>query len=256
MLKFACVCAVAALAAASLTVLGAPAGGGAAAGGGRAGGRGRGAGGNEFGAFGPTARGPAPTITVPATPTTRPDDEGFIRRWCVLDPIPAEGVTQTQFRDTIGKKYFDNQMTVIPKDGDKVTVNGIELKWHACDTSKYNLNLFHLTYAQNQSTAGVFWWVVTVVNAPEEMKDVRLAIGSNDASVWWVNGEEVIGIYGNRMDIPDDGVSKKITLKKGPNVIRGAVANQMGPTDFCARFLDAEDKPITKFTVSLTVDGK
>jgi len=29
-----------------------------------------------------------------------------------------------------------------------------------------------------------------------EMRDVRLSIGSNAASVWWVNGKEVIGIYG------------------------------------------------------------
>ena len=33
------------------------------------------------------ARGPAPTITRPATPTKAPDAEGFIRRWLVLEPI-------------------------------------------------------------------------------------------------------------------------------------------------------------------------
>jgi len=27
---------------------------------------------------------------------------------------------------------------------------------------------------------------------------VRLAIGSNAASVWWISGKEVIGIYGDR----------------------------------------------------------
>ena len=47
---------------------------------------------------------------------------------------------------------------------------------------------------------------------------MRLAIGSNAASVWWVNGKEVIGIYGDRQTVVDDGVSKRLTLKKGPNV--------------------------------------
>ena len=67
---------------------------------------------------------------------------------------------------------------------------------------------------------------MTIVNCPEEMRDVRLAIGSNAASVWWVNGQEVIGIYGDRQTVIDDGVSKKLTLKKGPNVIRCAVHNR------------------------------
>jgi hypothetical protein len=83
------------------------------------------------------------------------------------------------------------------------------------------------------------------------MPNVRLAIGSNAASVWWVNGQEVIGIYGDRQTVVDDGVSKRITLKKGPNIVRVAVVNNGGATDFCARFLDADDKPITNLTLSV-----
>ena len=47
------------------------------------------------------------------------------------------------------------------------------------------------------------------------MPDVRLAIGSNAASVWWVNGKEVIGIYNDRQTVIDDGVSRRLTLQKG-----------------------------------------
>ena len=79
---------------------------------------------------------------------------------------------------------------------------------------------------------------------------MRLAIGSNAASVWWVNGKEVIGIYGDRQTVIDDGVSKRLTLKKGPNIVRAAIVNGGGATDFCARFLDADDKPLKGFTVS------
>jgi hypothetical protein len=76
------------------------------------------------------------------------------------------------------------------------------------------------------------------------MSGVRLAIGSNAASVWWVNGQEVIGIYGDRQTVIDDGVSKRLTLKKGPNIVRAAIINGGGATDFCARFLDANDQPL------------
>ena len=78
------------------------------------------------------------------------------------------------------------------------------------------------------------------------------AIGSNAASVWWVNGKEVIGIYGDRQTVIDDGVSKRFTLQKGPNVVRAAVFNGGGATDFCARFRDPEDKPIKGIAATLS----
>ena len=84
------------------------------------------------------------------------------------------------------------------------------------------------------------------------MAGVRLAIGSNAASVWWLNGQEVIGLYNDRQAVIDDGVSKRLTLSKGSNVIRAAVVNGGGATDFCARFLDAEDNPIREIAVRLS----
>jgi hypothetical protein len=43
--------------------------------------------------------------------------------------------------------------------------------------------------------------------------------------VWWVNGKEVIGIYGDRQTVIDDCVSKRLTLNKGANIVRAAVIN-------------------------------
>src|SRR4029450_8290356 len=101
-------------------------------------------------------------------------------------------------------------------------------------------------------TSNVLFWVVTVVSAPCEMRGVRLAIGSNAASVWWVNGKEVIDIYNERQTVIDDGVSKRLTLKQGPNATRAVTASAGGHPDFCARFLDAQDRPLKGITVSLT----
>lgn len=202
---------------------------------------------------GDAADGPAPTTLVrPTTAEKAPDSEGFIQRWLILEPIRVNSeVTDRAIQAVVKAEYFPNQLAVIPHDGDKVKVNGTELTWHAEDTINYNVNLYHFGYLLNKPTSGVLFWAVTIVNCPEEMKDVRLAIGSNDASVWWVNGEEVIGIYGDRQTTIDDGVSKKLTLKKGPNVIRCAIHNRGGATDFCARLLDADGKPLKNFTVSV-----
>jgi len=196
-------------------------------------------------------RGPAPTLMRPATPTKAPDEEGFIRRWLILEPIGANGLTDSAVQATVKKEYFLNQFTVIPHDGDKVNVEGSDLTWHAVDSKLYNVNLYHFAYALGKPTSNVLFWAVTVVDCLHELRDVRLAIGSNAASVWWVNGKEVIGIYGDRQSVIDDGVSKHITLKKGTNVVRCAVVNGGGATDFCARFLDKNDAPVKNFIVDL-----
>jgi hypothetical protein len=199
-----------------------------------------------------TGRGPAPTLAAPKSPAKAPGGEGFLQRWLILEPIPMKGqLTDTAVQTAVKTDYFPNQLTVMPQHADKVDVGGSELRWHAVDTNGYNVNLYHFAYALGKPTSNVLFWAVTVVNSPREMPDIRLAIGSNSASVWWVNGKEVIGIYNDRQTVIDDGVSRRLTLQKGPNIVRAAIINGGGATDFCARFLDREYRPIKDITVSL-----
>ena len=198
-------------------------------------------------------RRPAASLTRPATPAKAPTADGFLQRWLVLEPIRVAGqLTESAVQTVVKIEHFPNQLTSIPRHGETVTVGGTELAWHAVDTVGYNVNLFHFAHALNKPTSNVLFWAVTIVHAPRDLSGVRLAIGSNAASVWWVNGAEVIGIYNDRQTVIDDGVSRRLTLKKGPNVIRAAIVNAGGATDFCARFLDGEDRPITGLSISLT----
>jgi len=197
------------------------------------------------------SQGLGPSLTRPSTPQKAPDALGFIPRWLLLEPIPVNGLTDSAVQAMVKKEYFPDQFTVIPHDGDKVTVGDAQLTWHAVDTRNYNVNLYHFGIALGKPTSNVLFWAVTTVYCPQEMPKVRLAIGSNAASVWWVNGEELIGIYGDRQTVIDDGVSNRITLKKGQNIVRAAVVNGGGATDFCARFLDADDEPLMGYTVSV-----
>ncbi len=198
-----------------------------------------------------TAPSLAPFLARPVTVSRAPDANGFMQRWLILEPITVNGQTESIVRAAVKTEYFPNQFTVIPHDGDRVTVADKELIWHAVDTNYYNLNLFYFARAFGKSSDNALFWAVTIVNCPQDVPDVRLAIGSNAASVWWVNGKEVTGIYGDRQTVIDDGVSKRLTLKRGPNVVRCAIVNGSGASDFCARFLDKDDKPLKGFTLSL-----
>jgi hypothetical protein len=191
------------------------------------------------------------TLTTPVPGEKPPDIGGFLQRWVLLEPISTNGLTETAVRAAVQKDYFPDQFTVVPHDGDRVIVGGTELKWHAVETKNYNVNLYHFAHALDKKTSDVLFWAVTTVNSPREVNDVRLAIGSNAASVWWLNGKEVIAIYGDRQTVLDDGVSKRLTLSKGANILRAAIINGGGATDFCARFLDGDDRPIHNIAVNV-----
>jgi hypothetical protein len=85
---------------------------------------------------------------------------------------------------------------------------------------------------------------------------VRLAAGSNSASMWWVNGTEAVDLFGDRRMVMDDCVSKRLTLNQGRNVIRGAVINGPGMSDFCVRFIDENGDPVKDLTITLETPGK
>ena len=188
-----------------------------------------------------------------ATPQ-QPDSQGFIRRWNLLEPIRQDIrsnviFTDTWLREAFSKTYFKDQQTVLPKDGQKVKVGQQTLTWHALDSENYNVRLFRFAEKWGQQTYGSLFWAVTVIDCPEAIPDVRLAAGSNGASAWWLNGEEVLMLTGDRRMVEDDGTSRRLSLKQGRNILRCAVINGPGLSDFCVRFVDEKGNPVTNYTV-------
>ena len=219
------------------------------------------------------------TPVAAKAPAAQPDENGFIRRWMLLEPIdkPNSGntvFTDTYLREHFNRQYFKGQQTILPKDGQKVTavfqqeqapagfgrgaaapaqpeVKNVKqtLTWHALDSENFNVKLFRFAEKWGEKVYGVLFWGVTVIDCPEEIKDVRLAVGSNSASMWWLNGEETLLLSGDRRMVKDDAVSKRLTLKKGRNILRGAIINGPGMSDFCVRFIDEQGKPVTNYRV-------
>ena len=201
-----------------------------------------------------------PAITEYFTPATAtvmtPDAEGFIRRWSLLEPIEKPNRSNTVFvdsylREQFNTEYFKNQFTMIPRDGQKVKVGKQTLKWHSLDSKLFNVKLFRFATGLEKQKYGVIFWAVTIIECEEEMKDVRLAVGSNSASMWWLNGQEAMILSGDRRMVADDGISQRLTLKKGKNVLRGAVINGPGMSDFCVRFYDSNNEILKDLNIVL-----
>jgi len=198
----------------------------------------------------------APYFTPATAAPKTPDADGFLQRWLLLEPIVKPNRSNDVFvgtyvRKTLNTEYFPNQFTVLPHNGDKVTVADKELAWHALDTANFNVKLFRFAYGLNKPTYGVIFWAVTVINSPRELKNVRLAVGSNSASMWWLNGKEAARLYDDRRMKMDDVVSPRLTLNKGKNILRGAVINGPGMSDFCVRLIDENGDPVKGITTSV-----
>ena len=184
-----------------------------------------------------------------------PDSEGFIQRWLLLEPIDKPNRSNTVFtdsyiREAFATEYFPNQFTVLPKDGDKVKVGKQKLTWHALDSKLFNVKLFRFASGLKKQVYGVLFWAVTVIECPEDMENIRMSVGSNSASMWWLNGEEAVILSGDRRMVKDDCLSRRLTLKKGKNIIRGAIINGPGMSDFCVRFLNENGTPVNNITIS------
>lgn len=172
----------------------------------------------------------------------QPDEQGFIRRWKLLEPIPQDIRSNVIFTNSWLRDKFTAELEKFNKQKKQ--------KWYVFDSSTYNMRLFRFAEKYGRQAYGNLFWVETVINCAEELSNVRLAVGTNGASMWWLNDEEVLLLEGDRRMVEDDGVSKRVTLKKGHNVLRCAVINGPGLSDLCARFINQDGKAVREFTIN------
>lgn len=191
-----------------------------------------------------------PSTEAPASP----DEEGFIRRWTLLEPIVKPNRSNTVFtdsylRENLCREYIKGQTHIVAHDGERVRIGGEELTWHKLDSRLYNVKLFRFATGLDKAYYGIIFLATTVVECSDDIPDVRLSVGSNSASVWWINGEERLMLSGDRRMVADDAMSERITLKRGSNIIHGAIINGPGMSDFCVRFVDEYGKPVRNFRI-------
>jgi len=177
-----------------------------------------------------------------ATPEAQPDNQGFIRRWKLMEPLKKDIRSNIVFTNSYLNDVFSRELDQLPKLQKKG-------KWHQLDSETYNVKLFRFGELYSGQTYGSFFWMETVIYCDEDIPGVRLAAGSNGASAWWLNGEQVLLLEGDRRMVEDDGMSPRLTLRKGRNLLRGAVINGPGLSDFCVRFIDENNRPVTNYTI-------
>lgn len=174
------------------------------------------------------------------------DDEGFIRHWLILAPIPYP--SESNGYEEIDKPQIKDEAGVKPKEGDKVKVGDKELTWKLVKISDYFFDINEILGSPNEYAVA---YAVAYVEAPEEMKDIMVSMGSNDQGKVYVNGKEAVKFDATRT-VDKDQDSGKTTLKKGVNTIVFKVINENNNWQGCLRFTKPDGTPIKNLKVKTT----
>jgi len=194
---------------------------------------------------------PAPAVK-PAEPKAasgdfKPDDEGFIRQFLVLAPIPLPDGTSGA--DGIDKEFVAGEKDLKPKEGDKTKAGDKELTWKAAKAADFDLDFIEFLGAQTDNSAA---YAVVYVQSDAERKGLSLFMGSDDQGKVYLNGKEVIKSAAARGLDKDQDKAENLTLNVGTNVLVFKVVNEGGGWQGCLRFKDGSGQPVKDLKLKLT----
>jgi hypothetical protein len=184
--------------------------------------------------------------SVRAEEDFKPDDQGFIRNWLVLAPLPY-GDAQTG-TEALAKQQVPSEAKLKPKEGDKIKTGDKELTWkkHKCEE-----HLLDLNGLLGQTTENSVAYAVCYLVTDEKMPDLTLKTGSDDQAKVYLNGKEIFKNEEARAADKDQDSTPKITLAKGVNTIVFKIVNETADWSGCLRFTDKDGEPVKNIKVRL-----
>ncbi len=175
------------------------------------------------------------------------DDKGFIRDWLVLAPIPCEN--ENSGADEIDIQQVKDEAKLKPKADEKATVRGKALAWRKVKTAESFIDFRKLVKEEEGEDA--VGYAVAYVLADEEIKDLKLKVGTNDQGKVYLNEKQVFKFTETRVLEEDSDAVGGVTLNKGQNVLVFKVINEKNNWQGCIRFTDKDNNPVKNIKVSL-----
>jgi hypothetical protein len=184
--------------------------------------------------------------TARAEDAAKPDEEGFIRNWLVLAPLPFSGTDEGAA--ALGKEQVADEAKLKPKEGDKVKAGDKELTWKAHKADSHLLDFNAVLGNKTEDSVG---YAVCYLIADNEMPGLTMKTGSDDQAKVYLNGKEIFKNEEARAADKDQDSTPNVTLQKGVNVIVFKVVNEKEDWSGCLRFVDKDEKPVTNLKVQL-----
>lgn len=180
------------------------------------------------------------------------DEGGIIPYWLALGPIPV-GKDEAE-KTAVSKDYLNKETTVAPVPGDKVTIDGKEYTWKLVTAAP------HTPIVQGDESIGklenAVGYLVSYVVLPKAELQAKIAWGSDDSGVVFVNGKEVNRFADGRGMGIDQNTTGAVELNKGVNTFMLKLVNRVGSWGGCVRLRGSDGKPLAGLAIQPAPAGK
>lgn len=167
---------------------------------------------------------------------SRAIDPGFPHHWLTLLPIPFTNSVATGVSSApLDVEYLLREAELQPRDGDRVTVGGMEFTWKPT-VEKGVIDFNRVAGLTREQVVG---YAVAYIESKNLQRDVRLWVGSDDQCKIYLNGVEVFKWAHDRGFIEDEHVVEGLALKPGRNVVVFKVTNGAADWKGSLRFTSA-----------------
>jgi hypothetical protein len=190
------------------------------------------------------------TLLPPTKFYTKVDQEGFIRDWLLLGPIPwddnATRLRENQLKaaeNKPGGTTEDIHKVLTPREGDRGSGLAKALRWTLHNSGDRYINLESFYREKGKRFENAVAYAFTSVKVPST-QTVSLLVGSDEGIAIWLNHELVHSNDVTRGADRDQDVIHSLTLKEGWNSILIKCVNRVGGWGFLARF--AAQKPFAE----------
>jgi len=181
----------------------------------------------------------------------RAGDEGAIKRWLILAPIPlASGQSATQGLDL---EQVEGEGRLRPKAGETRSIGNAELRWQEVAQEDYVIDFNAIL--EREPTYSVAY-AVCYIRSEAEQHGLRMLVGSDDEAKVCLNGNQVHKSPFPRSFTPDVDEVPDIALKAGLNVLLFKVVNETYDWKGSIRFTDAQGNPVKGIQVTLDPEAK
>jgi len=187
----------------------------------------------------------------------RSRDEGAIKRWLILAPIPLAGGQSGA--EGVETEQIEGESRPQPKAGETKFIASGELKWQEVALEGYVIDFNAILRRQGAFSVA---YAVCYIRSEAEQRGLRMLVGSGDGSKVYLNGKQVYKFPTYRSFVADEDTIPDITLNAGLNVLVFKVAKEVGvlsgwggpPSDWkgSIRFTSAQGNPVKGIKVTLT----
>jgi hypothetical protein len=177
----------------------------------------------------------------------RAGDEGAIKRWLILAPIPL--ATNQSGAERLDLEQVEGEGRLQPKAGETRSIGNSELKWREVALEDYVIDFNAML---GRVTPLSVAYAVCYIRSETEQRGLRMLVGSDDEAKVYLNGKQVHKSPFARGFVADQDTVPDIALNTGLNVLVFKVVNETADWQGSIRLTDAQGNPVKGIKVSLT----